>query len=92
MSTDITAPQSSAVAPLLDWAAPEPPTGLVYEDGEPLETPRHRIAMNLLICSVQQALRDRPDFYAGGNMTRSANGLTRSANGQIEQNRRKPSC
>ena len=53
---------------MLDGDVPTPPTDLVFEDGEPLETPRHRIAMNVLIRSVQQALRDRSDFYAGGNM------------------------
>ena len=50
MSTDITTPQPSVVDPMLNWEVPTPPTDLVFEDGEPLETPRHRIAMNLLIC------------------------------------------
>lgn len=45
-----------------------PPTNLIFDDGEPLETNRHRIAMNVLIRSVQQALGDRSDFFAGGNM------------------------
>jgi Uma2 family endonuclease len=47
---------------------PLPPTDLPYDDGEPLETHRHRLAMNTLINSVEQALIDRQDFFAGGNM------------------------
>ncbi|HBL13532.1 MAG TPA: hypothetical protein DD379_19475 [Cyanobacteria bacterium UBA11162] len=38
----------------LDWEPPMPPTDLIFGDGEPLETNRHRIAMNTLICSLQQ--------------------------------------
>ncbi len=53
---------------LLDWQPTPPPTDLIFDDGEPLETNRHRIAMNVLIRSVQQALSDRSDFFAGGNM------------------------
>lgn len=53
---------------LLDWQPPPPPTDLIFDDGEPLETNRHRIAMNTLIRSVQQAKADRTDFFAGGNM------------------------
>lgn len=51
-----------------DWENPTPPTDLIFDDGEPLESNRHRIAMNLLIRSAQQALRDRPDSFVGGNM------------------------
>jgi len=51
-----------------DWAAPEPPSNLIFDDGEPLESNRHRIAMNVLIDSVLWALRDRRDVFAGGNM------------------------
>jgi len=50
------------------WEPPTPPTDLVFDDGEPLESNRHRIAMNVLIRSVQQALASRSDFFAGGNM------------------------
>lgn len=53
---------------LADWEAPRPPTDLIFDDGEPLETNRHRIAMNVLIDSANNALRDRTDFFAGGNM------------------------
>jgi transposase-like protein len=38
----------------LDWEPPMPPTDLIFDDGEPLETNRHRIAMNTLIRSLQQ--------------------------------------
>lgn len=41
---------------------------LPYDDGEPLESNRHRIAMNVLIRQVQQAFPNRTDFYPGGNM------------------------
>jgi Uma2 family endonuclease len=51
-----------------EWTPPPPPTDLIFDDGEPLETNRHRIAMNVLIRSVQQALSDRTDFFVGGNM------------------------
>jgi len=60
-------PASQSPTPVLDWE-PQPPTDLVYDDGEPLESNRHRIAMNVLIDSVLKALQDRSDFFAGGNM------------------------
>ena len=47
---------------------PLPPTDLPYDDGEPLESNRHRLAMNTLIWSIQQAWTDRNDFFCGGNM------------------------
>lgn len=50
------------------WEPPIPPTDLIFDDGEPLETNRHRIAMNLLIRSLNQAYDERSDFFAGGNM------------------------
>ncbi|MBF2076890.1 MAG: Uma2 family endonuclease [Synechococcales cyanobacterium C42_A2020_086] len=53
---------------LPDWEAPSPPTDLIFDDGEPLESNRHRIAMNVLIRSAQQALVSRPDSFVGGNM------------------------
>ncbi|MBC7971425.1 MAG: Uma2 family endonuclease [Verrucomicrobia bacterium] len=54
--------------PELDWEHPTPPTDLVFDDGEPLESNRHRIAMNVLIDSALTALVDRPDSFVGGNM------------------------
>ncbi|MEH1841700.1 MAG: Uma2 family endonuclease [Nostoc sp.] len=52
----------------VDWEPPTPPTDLIFDDGEPLESNRHRIAMNVLIRSLQQAWADRNDFFTGGNM------------------------
>ncbi|WP_283760099.1 Uma2 family endonuclease [Roseofilum casamattae] len=47
---------------------PLPPTDLPYDDGEPLESNRHRIAMNVLINSLHQAYQGRNDYYSSGNM------------------------
>lgn len=41
---------------------------LVAEDGEPMESAWHRDGMNLLIGQVDYHLRDRSDYYVGGNM------------------------
>jgi Uma2 family endonuclease len=49
-------------------AIPRPPTGLIETDGEPLESDWHRLAMNLLIEIVCFFLRDRDDYFVGGNM------------------------
>jgi Uma2 family endonuclease len=38
------------------------------EDNEPLETPQHLKAMNVLIDSLRHAWADRQDVYIGGNM------------------------
>ncbi len=45
-----------------------PPQELIFDDGEPLETARHRNAMNLLIDSLRNSWKNRSDFYVGGNM------------------------
>ena len=45
-----------------------PPTDLIFDDGELLESKRHRIAMNVLIDSLYQYWSGRSDFFAGGNM------------------------
>ncbi|MDB9495401.1 Uma2 family endonuclease [Spirulina major CS-329] len=50
------------------WVPELPPTDLIFDDGVPLESNRHRLAMNVLIDSVYAALKPREDFYAGGNM------------------------
>jgi Uma2 family endonuclease len=50
------------------WSPPSPPTDLVFDDGKPLETNRHRIAMNVLIDSALSALAERANFFCGGNM------------------------
>jgi Uma2 family endonuclease len=52
----------------LDWQPPMPPTDLIFDDGEPLESNRHRIAMNLLIRSLKHHWGERSDFFIGGNM------------------------
>ncbi len=53
---------------VVDWEPPMPPTDLIFDDGEPLESNRHRIAMNVLIRSLQQAWTERNDYFTGGNM------------------------
>jgi Uma2 family endonuclease len=57
-------------APLFEAFCEEhkPPTDLIFDDGEQMESNRHRIAMNVLIRSLQQGWNDRNDFFAGGNM------------------------
>ncbi|ACK72686.1 protein of unknown function DUF820 [Gloeothece citriformis PCC 7424] len=50
------------------WDPPMPPTDLIFDDGEPLESNRHRIGINVLIRSLLQAFADRNDYFAGGNM------------------------
>jgi Uma2 family endonuclease len=49
---------------------PTPPRSrdLVTDDGEPMESARHRQQMEVLIQSLELAWADRNDFYAGGNM------------------------
>ena len=47
---------------------PQPPTDLIETDGVPMESDWHRSAMNLLIEIVAYYLRDRQDYYVGGNM------------------------
>ena len=62
-----TLPQQ-ATNELDDWIPPMPPTDLIFDDGEPLETNQHRVAMNVLIRSYQQYRGEATDFYVGGNM------------------------
>ncbi len=50
------------------WNPPLPPTDLIFDDGESLETNQHRVAMNVLIRSYQQYRADQTNFYVGGNM------------------------
>src|SRR5262249_49774065 len=50
---------------------PKPPPGeleLPSEDGEPMESNRHRQQMTLLIQSLKRAWRDRHDYFVGGDM------------------------
>ncbi len=51
-----------------DWEIHQPPSDLVFDDGEPLESNRHRIAMNALIRSMLTVMADRTDYFVGGNM------------------------
>jgi Uma2 family endonuclease len=44
------------------------PSNLPEEDGEPLESDWHRLAINLLIEVIRYFLRERRDYFAGGNM------------------------
>ncbi len=53
---------------LVEWEPPMPPTDLIFDDGEPLETYKHRMAMNVLIDSLMQGWANRNDFFTGGNM------------------------
>ncbi len=68
MSTEITTEQDTPLDEGTIWSPPSPPTDLIFDDGEPLETNRHRIAMNVLIDSALSALAQRTDFFVGGNM------------------------
>src|SRR5690242_20565454 len=58
----------------MDCIDPYPPTvppgqdALPYEDGEPMETKRHRTQMELLLGTLEDAWSERTDYYAGGNM------------------------
>ncbi|MGH1394001.1 MAG: Uma2 family endonuclease [Trichormus sp.] len=52
----------------LEWQPPMPPTDLIFDDGEPLESNRHRIAMNVLIRSLKHYWAERTNFFIGGNM------------------------
>ncbi|MBW4660734.1 MAG: Uma2 family endonuclease [Drouetiella hepatica Uher 2000/2452] len=64
---DATPKLSQPIHMPLDWQ-PLPPDNLIFDDGEPLETNRHRIAMNLLIRSLPQAMGERTNYFTGGNM------------------------
>lgn len=44
------------------------PIDLITDDGEPMESNNHRVAMNLLIQALKYYWRDRQDFFVGGNM------------------------
>ena len=68
MTQEFASNQPSSVITMPTPDPPEPPTDLMFDDGEPLESNRHRIAMNVLIDSAEQALADRTDFFTGGNM------------------------
>ena len=50
------------------WEENQPPTDLIFDDGEPLESNRHRVNINLLCDSLLEAFSDKNDFFTGGNM------------------------
>jgi Uma2 family endonuclease len=61
--------QESTISDIIPhWEVELPPEDLIFDDGEPLETNRHRQAMNVLIRSMLTAFADRNDYFAGGNM------------------------
>ncbi|MEQ9233270.1 Uma2 family endonuclease [Coleofasciculus sp. E2-BRE-01] len=62
------ATQETTSQTMVGWEPSMPPTDLIFDDGEPLESNRHRIAINVLIRSLQQAYLDRNDFFTSGNM------------------------
>jgi Uma2 family endonuclease len=67
-------PQTTQVTPDLiddspeEWQPPMPPTDLIFDDGEPLESTRHRVAMNALIRSLRHHWSGRNNYFTGGNM------------------------
>ncbi len=68
MTAELATESAASTAFLPDWEPEPPPDDLIFDDGEPLESNRHRIAMNVLIRSLQQAWHDRDDYFTGGNM------------------------
>ena len=66
--SELATTQTTSHPVVVDWEPPMPPTDLIFDDGEPLESNRHRIAMNTLIRSLQQGWAHRNDFFCGGNM------------------------
>jgi Uma2 family endonuclease len=68
MSPETTQLTPNPVTEPEEWQPPMPPTDLVFDDGEPLESNRHRVAMNLLICSLKHHWAEREDYFIGGNM------------------------
>ena len=68
MSVELVREQTPQDRAIDEFAPPLPPTDLPDDDGEPLESNRHRIAMNVLIDSIDQAYQGRDDYYASGNM------------------------
>jgi Uma2 family endonuclease len=66
---ELQTPEAQAAAESASgWQPTPPPTDLIFDDGEPLESNRHRIAMNVLINSLDHTWRDRNDYFTGGNM------------------------
>jgi len=53
---------------IVNWELHNPPTNLIFDDRKPLRSNRHRIAMNVLIRSLQQLWSDHNDYFTQGNM------------------------
>jgi len=68
MTSQITPTSTTETKDSEVWIPAPPPTDLVFDDGVPLESNRHRIAMNVLIASLHEALAPREDYFTGGNM------------------------
>ena len=66
MASPTATPMEYPVEP--EFLVPLPPDDLMFDDGEPWESNRHRIAINVLIRSAQQALASRADVFIGGNI------------------------
>lgn len=67
--------RSESAQPLTQWAIAAgwsaddpPPRELPYDDGIPLDTHRHRLAIDNAIRILRQNYPDRQDWYVGGNM------------------------
>jgi len=67
MSQESTTDTALAEAPV-DIVLPPTQDELPCDDGEPMETARHRMQMELLINSLNSWLSQREDGFAGGNM------------------------
>jgi hypothetical protein len=68
-----TSPETALVDPdeaesLASFRALPTEDDLPCDDGEPMETPRHREQTNLLIDSLKVHWADRTGYYVGGNM------------------------
>ncbi|MBV8888011.1 MAG: Uma2 family endonuclease [Chroococcidiopsidaceae cyanobacterium CP_BM_RX_35] len=68
MTAKVTAEQEVLSSEEEIWEPPAPPNDLVFDDGDSLETNRHRIAMNVLIRSLKHGWAERQDLFVGGNM------------------------
>jgi len=71
MAQDVGLIDTAIAPPPHTWEMAEiqlPALTLPTEDGEPLETRRHRIQINLLFDSLHQGWTGRRNFYADGNM------------------------
>lgn len=62
--------EPARLAELAYYGVELPPTEdeLPYDDGIPMESPRHAAQMRLLIDSLQVAWADQENFFVGGNM------------------------